>query len=156
VSGGAAAAGRAWWGALPAGLQDRLVGVILAVPTSVVLGLAAWLEPAAGGVGTHKQLGLNGCAVLTATGWPCPMCGMTTNKPCGLGAAPPRGESREMATLLGGACDDRVWVLDAVERAPSVNTASPKSGERGFGLLPASAASRASALVGSGRSLKNR
>ena len=78
MSGEAAAAGRGWWASLPADLQDRLVGVVLAAPSSVVLGLSAWLEPAAGGVGTHKQLGLNGCAVLTATGWPCPMCGMTT------------------------------------------------------------------------------
>ena len=73
MSGEAAAAGRGWWASLPADLQDRLVGVVLAAPSSVVLGLSAWLEPAAGGVGTHKQLGLNGCAVLTATGWPCPM-----------------------------------------------------------------------------------
>ncbi|MDG1480181.1 MAG: DUF2752 domain-containing protein [Myxococcota bacterium] len=29
-------------------------------------------------MGTHRQLGLGGCAILTATGLPCPMCGMTT------------------------------------------------------------------------------
>jgi hypothetical protein len=36
------------------------------------------LEPAAEGFGTHRQLGLAGCTVMTLTGWPCPMCGMTT------------------------------------------------------------------------------
>lgn len=69
---------RSRWESLGLTAQDRLMGVVLAVPTSTVLGVAAWLSPAAEGVGTHMQLGLSGCSVLTATGWPCPMCGMTT------------------------------------------------------------------------------
>lgn len=73
-----ASAAAGWWGRLGATAQDRLVGLVLALPSSLVLGIAAALEPAVDGVGTHKQLGLNGCSVLMATGWPCPMCGMTT------------------------------------------------------------------------------
>lgn len=67
-----------WWARRATSTQDRLVGLGLAAPSSVVLGIAAALEPATAGVGTHMQLGLNGCSVLMSTGWPCPMCGMTT------------------------------------------------------------------------------
>ena len=66
------------WSRLSEAAQDRLVGAVLALPSGAVLGIARWLSPSAEGVGTHKQLGLSGCTVLTATGWPCPMCGMTT------------------------------------------------------------------------------
>jgi hypothetical protein len=58
--------------------KARIVGLALFLPTAAVLGIAAWLEPDPSGVGTHTQLGLSGCAMLTWTGWPCPMCGMTT------------------------------------------------------------------------------
>ena len=45
----------------------------------VALWLVAFqLEPQSKGYGTHQQLGLGGCSILTWTGWPCPMCGMTT------------------------------------------------------------------------------
>lgn len=57
---------------------NRAVGLGLAAPTLTVLGIARMLTPAAEGVGTHMQLGLGGCTMLTLTGWPCPMCGMTT------------------------------------------------------------------------------
>ncbi len=57
---------------------SRLASVPVLAAVVVVLGLAAWLEPAAGGHGTHTQLGLDGCTILSMTGWPCPMCGMTT------------------------------------------------------------------------------
>jgi len=66
------------WTGLSSGLQDRLVATALLGMSGPVLGIAAWLEPDPAGVGTHKQLGLGGCTVLTLTGWPCPMCGMTT------------------------------------------------------------------------------
>lgn len=59
-------------------MQDRLVGLVLSLPTGVVLGLAASLTPDPSGMGTHRQLGLGGCSMLVATGVPCPMCGMTT------------------------------------------------------------------------------
>lgn len=58
--------------------KPRILGLLIGGPTSIVLGLAAWLTPATQGFGTHMQLGLGGCAMLTMTGWPCPMCGMTT------------------------------------------------------------------------------
>ncbi len=65
-----------------AGLADRtshrLLGFVLGVPTAAVLATAMWLTPSEQGFGTHMQLGLGGCAMLTLTGWPCPMCGMTT------------------------------------------------------------------------------
>jgi hypothetical protein len=43
-----------------------------------VLGLAAWLPPAAKGFGTHTRLGLPPCAWPQVVGGPCPTCGMTT------------------------------------------------------------------------------
>lgn len=63
---------------IPRRLQDRLVGAALFFPGAAVLGVARWLTPDPSGVGTHRQLGMGGCSVLTLTGWPCPMCGMTT------------------------------------------------------------------------------
>jgi hypothetical protein len=54
------------------------VSVFLAVASGAVLLTAMWLEPASNGHGTHLQLGLNRCSFLSATGWPCPMCGATT------------------------------------------------------------------------------
>ena len=67
-----------WWGARSDRARDVIVGVPLVLTTGPVLAIAALLEPSPAGVGTHKQLGLGGCTVLTLTGWPCPMCGMTT------------------------------------------------------------------------------
>lgn len=64
--------------AIPASTSNRVAGLFVALPTSIVLGLASWLTPAPEGVGTHQQLGMAGCTMLTFTGWPCPMCGMTT------------------------------------------------------------------------------
>ncbi len=57
---------------------NRGVGFALAAPTIAVLATARMLAPAAEGFGTHTQLGLGSCTMLTLTGWPCPMCGMTT------------------------------------------------------------------------------
>ena len=66
------------WAEIGATLQNRLVGLVLVAGSGPVLAIASWLEPDPAGVGTHKQLGLGGCTVLTLVGWPCPMCGMTT------------------------------------------------------------------------------
>ena len=64
--------------ALPQAGLNRFIGAAVGIPTSVVLGIAAWLTPSPAGHGTHTQLGLGTCTLLTITGWPCPMCGMTT------------------------------------------------------------------------------
>lgn len=72
-----AAPGR-WFSRLSSAAQDRLVGLLLLIPSGTVLGIAVSLTPNPAGMGTHRQLGLGGCAILTATGMPCPMCGMTT------------------------------------------------------------------------------
>ncbi|MFT4625752.1 MAG: hypothetical protein ACI8PZ_004423 [Myxococcota bacterium] len=69
------------WAALTsmeAATVSRLVSVVLALGTGAVLVTAMWLEPSPAGHGTHLQLGLNPCSFLSATGWPCPMCGATT------------------------------------------------------------------------------
>lgn len=66
------------WARQSRGRQDRLIACVTAVPAAAVLGVARALEPDVAGVGTHTQLGLGACAVLSVTGWPCPMCGMTT------------------------------------------------------------------------------
>ena len=50
----------------------------LLLPSGVVLGLARWLTPDPSGVGTHIQLGLEPCAIMSWLNFPCPMCGMTT------------------------------------------------------------------------------
>jgi hypothetical protein len=43
-----------------------------------VLGLAAWMQPAAAGIGTHEQIGLPECGWIVTMDLPCPTCGMTT------------------------------------------------------------------------------
>jgi hypothetical protein len=67
-----------WLGALADRPSHRALGFLLGFPTAAVIGTAVWLTPSEKGFGTHTQLGLSGCAMLTFTGWPCPMCGMTT------------------------------------------------------------------------------
>lgn len=62
----------------PPGVMDRVAGLLLGGGALGVLGLAMYLTPDPNGFGTHRQLGLGGCTMLTLTGWPCPMCGMTT------------------------------------------------------------------------------
>jgi len=57
--------GRAW----AAGVAAAALGVLL---------VAAWLQPAGSGVGTHEQLGLPPCGWYQRTGMPCLTCGVTT------------------------------------------------------------------------------
>jgi hypothetical protein len=57
----------------------RVLSVILFCFSAGLLGLAAWLEPAGNGVGTHEKLGLPQCGFLKSTGIPCGTCGMTTS-----------------------------------------------------------------------------
>ena len=57
---------------------NRGVGAVIGVPAWSVLGIASWLTPSPNGYGTHLQLGLGECTMLHLTGFPCPMCGMTT------------------------------------------------------------------------------
>lgn len=64
--------------ALATPLATRLVSAAVAIATGGVLLLAMWLTPSPLGHSTHTQLGLGRCTVLVLTGYPCPMCGMTT------------------------------------------------------------------------------
>lgn len=63
--------------------SSRFLALIVAVVLLCLLIVAAWLEPAAKGHGTHEQLrlravGLQTCTWVALTGRPCPTCGMTT------------------------------------------------------------------------------
>lgn len=58
---------------------SRIVSVPMSLGTGAVLALSAWLEPSPLGHSTHTQLGMGTCTVLQLTGYPCPMCGMTTS-----------------------------------------------------------------------------
>lgn len=66
------------WAGMAQRSRTRLLGLAVGAPAWVVLGLSRWLVPAEQGFGTHRQLGLASCSMLSVTGWPCPMCGMTT------------------------------------------------------------------------------
>ena len=57
---------------------DKLVAWGALLSASAVLAVAARLQPAAAGYGTHLQLGLPPCNFLLWTHHPCPSCGMTT------------------------------------------------------------------------------
>lgn len=57
----------------------RLLAALVAVGAASVLSLAAWLEPASAGLGTHEQLKMPACGWITLMDLPCPSCGMTTS-----------------------------------------------------------------------------
>jgi hypothetical protein len=62
----------------PGWLARGLAAVVsLACLTFLIIG--ARLTPAAGGTGTHEQLGMPPCAFLDRTNLPCPACGFTTS-----------------------------------------------------------------------------
>jgi len=70
--------------ALRLSLVERMIAALTAVVGTSVCILAAFLHPydEAGrplSQGTHRQLGLPACTLLTASGVPCISCGMTTS-----------------------------------------------------------------------------
>lgn len=58
---------------------ERATMAIVGVTLSCLLVIAWVLTPSPTGLGTHQQLGLPGCSMLTFTGIRCPGCGMTTS-----------------------------------------------------------------------------
>ncbi len=61
-----------------AGPGERLAAGAVALATLTVLVIAAWLDPAAKGHGTHTQIGLPPCSWAVWFDKPCLTCGMTT------------------------------------------------------------------------------
>lgn len=59
-------------------IRRRLLAAPVVAGTGGVLGLAAWLEPASAGLGTHEQIGLPECGWILTMDLPCATCGMTT------------------------------------------------------------------------------
>ena len=58
-----------------ADLKLRVIGLV----SLLLMLLARLLSPSSTGVGTHQQLGLPTCPFLLMTGFPCPLCGITTS-----------------------------------------------------------------------------
>ena len=58
--------------------STRLTSAIVAAVAIGVLVVAWMLQPAPGGLGTHRQLGLPACGWIASADLPCPTCGMTT------------------------------------------------------------------------------
>ena len=58
---------------------SRVGAAILMIAGLMPLLIGASLVPSPRGVGTHHQLGLAPCGILSETGYPCPSCGMTTS-----------------------------------------------------------------------------
>jgi len=59
--------------------SQRRACAIGCVVLVALLAIAFCLEASAHGFGTHQQLGLPPCSILTWFGGPCPSCGMTTS-----------------------------------------------------------------------------
>lgn len=59
-------------------LRRRLVAALVVLAAGSLLSVAAWMQPASGGLGTHEQLGLPECGWILTMNLPCPTCGMTT------------------------------------------------------------------------------
>ncbi len=57
----------------------RILSATLLTGVLTALAIAAALEPAAAGWGTHQRFGLQPCAVRVWFNIPCPACGMTTS-----------------------------------------------------------------------------
>jgi hypothetical protein len=55
-----------------------MLAALIAFGGLAVLSLAAWLQPAGEGLGTHESLGLPPCGWIMLMDTPCPTCGMTT------------------------------------------------------------------------------
>lgn len=55
-----------------------MIAAAIAVVITLVLGIAAWLEPSPTGMGTHMQLRMPPCGWIAIADLPCPTCGMTT------------------------------------------------------------------------------
>lgn len=58
--------------------SERILAALAALVLLALLGIGAALRPDPAGHGTHTQLGMPPCGFLSATGHPCPTCGMTT------------------------------------------------------------------------------
>lgn len=52
--------------------------MVVFAAAAALLGVAAYLEPNASGLATHRQLNLPPCGWVVGFGIPCPTCGMTT------------------------------------------------------------------------------
>jgi len=61
------------------GFWGRLFALSLSLGCLSVLIIASKLEPSRTGVGSHREMGLQGCQLLIRSGVPCPSCGMTTS-----------------------------------------------------------------------------
>ena len=60
-------------------LAVRVASVGVSAIAAIPLGLAFRVDADPSGHGTHTQLGLAPCTILSTTGYPCPMCGATTS-----------------------------------------------------------------------------
>jgi hypothetical protein len=60
-------------------LAGRAVAMMVALASLSVLIVAAWLQPAESGIGTHTQMGFQPCPFLERTSVPCAGCGLTTS-----------------------------------------------------------------------------
>ncbi len=59
--------------------RQRILALLVTGAIVLVFLLARWLTPDDRGLGTHEQLGLAPCRMLSLFHIPCPFCGMTTS-----------------------------------------------------------------------------
>jgi hypothetical protein len=59
--------------------RDHLILPVSGLFAALTLIMCRLLDPSKSGIGTHHQLGLGACPFLLMTGFPCPICGITTS-----------------------------------------------------------------------------
>lgn len=116
------------------GGRDRIVAGLASLGCAGLLGVGAWLEPAAPGHGTHTQLGLPPCGWAYVLGFPCPTCGMTTSFAHAADgnllasfSAQPAGCLMAVATAVGFWCTLHVAATGSRLAGPAAALLRPRS-----------------------------